>query len=180
MNELDIDLLNQRNLLSNNSSVELRFSSNHFSKCRSLIFDRFTDCRLMAGWLSMRVVLVFFTLILYRFRTWTSDEVKIRIESIPRQNLREMILADRPEYRNSNHVENVCDCLSNRWRNYRINFHEIHGGLKFNPLTETETVYLLSYVMIYACRNKFVPLTFPPNFMIMWFILFENASLVDT
>ena len=30
-----------------------------------------------------------------------------------------------------------------------INFHEIHGGLKFNPLSAK--VYLLSYVMIYAC-----------------------------
>ena len=44
MNELDIDLLNQRKfLLPDTSSVELRFGSNRLSKCQSLIFDRFTD-----------------------------------------------------------------------------------------------------------------------------------------
>ena len=36
-------------IVQHNSSVELRLGSNRLSKCRSLIFGRFTNCRLMAG-----------------------------------------------------------------------------------------------------------------------------------
>ena len=46
-------------------------------------------CRLPAHGGMIKHEMMFFTLILYRFRTWTSDSVKIRIESIPHQNLRE-------------------------------------------------------------------------------------------